>query len=777
MKTKVFLILLLSLLILPLIIQTKGNSIAWDPAKIEQTMGLGDTKEITVTFISNTYLENADLWIAKELQPFVSVEPNHFESIEANSTYEVGLYFSIPYDAETRLYDGTIHIKVGSKTYPQTLKIELNIEDVAKIIGPEGGIISTTNGLVTVEIPAGAIAENTLLTISPTEENGFVGNIYEFNPSGLFFAFPVKVSFFYLEDLITENIKEEDFFLASIGEYLEILNNIQIDPINNKISGKTLHFSKIGIGAYFPTVNIIDFDEIVSEIRMPIGDARRFTENPICGPIPSPEDVGENPDLLNIASSPITFNSSGASNNRWYVSVDFLESYDYGIHPGEDWNDLRYGDFDKGSPIHAIADGIVLYSNNEKTGFGNIIVIGHKLSNGKIIASVYAHMLYLSPCVQFGGGNIVKEINKGDIIGLIGKSGGDWPAHLHFEITKENCSYLKIDGEGNIKLPSLLDKRWNWPGRLPNAEEFINNNYYNPSSFIRNFSPTIPIHQYEFITKWGSSGNEDGQFQNPWGIAVDSSGYVYVADASNCRIQKFTSSGSFVTKWGNYGSGDGQFNQPQGIAVNSAGDIFVTDHNQRIQKFTSTGSFVTKWGSPGYGDGQFAGPIGIAVDSSGYVYVVEGFTNRIQKFTSTGSFVTKWGSPGSGDGKFDFPTAIAVDSSGYVYVSDYGNNRIQKFTSSGTFVTKWGSSGSGDSQFGFLWGIAVDSSGYVYVPDGGNNRIQKFTSAGSFMTKWGSSGNEDGQFNAPTGIAVDSSGYVYVADSGNSRIQKFRKVE
>ena len=278
----------------------------------------------------------------------------------------------------------------------------------------------------------------------------------------------------------------------------------------------------------------------------------------------------------------------------------------------------------------------------------------------------------------------------------------------------------------------------------------------------------------QFVTKWGSEGSGDGQFNLPGDIALDSSGNIYVADTGNHRIQKFTSSGQFVSKWGSEGSGDGQFNSPGGIALDSSGNVYVADtYNHRIQKFTSSGQFVSKWGSEGSGDGQFNWPWAIALDNSGNVYVAEAKNCRIQKFTSSGQFVTKWGSLGSGDGQFNSLYGIAVDSSGNVYVADTYNHRIQKFTSSGQFVTKWGSSGSGDGQFNLPWGIALDSSGNVYVADRHNHRIQKFTSSGQFITKLGSSGSGDGQFNLPSGIALDSSGNVYVADTYNYRIQKF----
>jgi len=131
-------------------------------------------------------------------------------------------------------------------------------------------------------------------------------------------------------------------------------------------------------------------------------------------------------------------------------------------------------------------------------------------------------------------------------------------------------------------------------------------------------------HGYEYVHQWGSYGIGDGQFDYPVGIALDSSGYVYVSDQFNARIQKFTSAGTFVTKWGSYGSGDGQFSYPTGIAVDSSNNVYVADSsNDRIQKFTSGGTFVTKWGSYGSGDGQFDYPSGIAVDSSIYVYVAD----------------------------------------------------------------------------------------------------------------------------------------------------------
>ena len=288
---------------------------------------------------------------------------------------------------------------------------------------------------------------------------------------------------------------------------------------------------------------------------------------------------------------------------------------------------------------------------------------------------------------------------------------------------------------------------------------------------------TSAITGYVFVTSWGSFGSEAGQFDFPIDVAVDGSGYVYICDEANARVQKFTADGTFVTEWGSEGSGEGEFGDFEGIAVDDGGNVYCSDSgNSRVQKFTSGGVFARSWGQDGSGTGDLGYPCGIAVAPSGHVYVADWY-GGVHKYTSDGSSVRQWGGAGTGDGEFAHPYGVAVDQMGNVYVSDDGGDRIQKFTSEGVFLLEWGSTGSGDGQFDAPFHIAVGPAGNVFVADSRNSRIQKFTSEGVFLLKWGSEGTGDGQFDYPVGVTVDGAGNVYVIDTDNNRIQVFAPLQ
>ena len=317
----------------------------------------------------------------------------------------------------------------------------------------------------------------------------------------------------------------------------------------------------------------------------------------------------------------------------------------------------------------------------------------------------------------------------------------------------------------------------------------------------------------------GQSGSSEGtgsaaRFSNPTGVAVDGSGNVYVADKGNNKIRKVTPAGEVSTLAGNglTGSSDGlgssaTFYQPAGVAVDSSGNVYVAELvNQTIRRITPAGLVSTLAGSAsqiGSSDGtgsaaRFWQPAGVAVDGSGTIYVAESGNNTIRKITPGGAVSTLAGSAlqiGSNDGtgsaaRFYGPSAVAVDGSGNMYVADNSNNTIRKITAAGVVNTLAGiasqpgsSDGTGAAaSFNYPHGVAVDGNGNVYVADNYNSTIRKVTPAGLVSTLAGSTGqggNVDGigstaRFSGPSGVAVDGSGNVYVAQS--SSLSTIRKI-
>jgi sugar lactone lactonase YvrE len=212
--------------------------------------------------------------------------------------------------------------------------------------------------------------------------------------------------------------------------------------------------------------------------------------------------------------------------------------------------------------------------------------------------------------------------------------------------------------------------------------------------------------------KWGSADGTGSaaRFYQPFGVAVDSAGTVYVADTYNHTIRKVTPGGVVTTLAGNasivdqggfpiggYADGTGgaaRFYRPNGVAVDSAGNVYVADtDNNTIRKVTPGGAVTTLAGlagSPGTNDGTgsaawFCNPCGVAVDSAANVYVADTGNSTIRKVTPGGAVTTLAGlgrSRGSVDGtgsgaRFNTPTGVAVDSAANVYVADSWNYTIR----------------------------------------------------------------------------------------------------
>jgi autotransporter-associated beta strand protein len=307
------------------------------------------------------------------------------------------------------------------------------------------------------------------------------------------------------------------------------------------------------------------------------------------------------------------------------------------------------------------------------------------------------------------------------------------------------------------------------------------------------------------------SGGTDALFLYPSSIALDSSGNLYVTDSFGNTVRKVTSAGVVSTLAGSAGlagsqngTGDSaRFNQPGGVAVDSSGNVYVADTgNGTIRKIAAGGVVTTLAGTAGVlgnvdGTGSaasFGSPSGLAVDSSGNIYVADSFNATIRKVTSAGVVSTLAGTAtvrGTADGtgsaaRFNYPNGVAVDAAGNVYVADTYNATIRKITPAGVVTTLAGLAGvsGADNGTGIMalfnqpYGVTVDAAGNVYVADTANSTIRRVTSAGVVTTLAGTpgiAGLENGAganalFNQPHALAF-AGGSLYVADTGNATVR------
>lgn len=316
----------------------------------------------------------------------------------------------------------------------------------------------------------------------------------------------------------------------------------------------------------------------------------------------------------------------------------------------------------------------------------------------------------------------------------------------------------------------------------------------------------------------GGSGFSDGQgvaarFNEPFGMATDAAGNVYVGDLYNQTIRKITPTGSVSTLAGMAGQGgstDGTgsgalFQGPAGLAIDAVGNVYVADSgNYTIRKITPAGVVSTLAGMAGQigsADGagsaaRFNFPYGISIDSAGNLYVADTSNQTIRMITPTGAVSTLAGlagKTGSADGtgsaaRFGYPQGVATDSAGNVYVADTTNDTIRKITPAGVVTTVAGSAGQSGTtdgtgsaaRFSSPVDLVIDSTNNIYVADSGASTIRKITPAGVVTTlagKAGQPGSADGigsaaQFNYPEGITLDATGSLYVADTTSNTIRK-----
>ncbi len=317
------------------------------------------------------------------------------------------------------------------------------------------------------------------------------------------------------------------------------------------------------------------------------------------------------------------------------------------------------------------------------------------------------------------------------------------------------------------------------------------------------------------------------QFNGPTGLTFDRAGNLFVADTGNNMVRRIAPDGTVAKVAGSgyagYG-GDGApaisagLNEPEGVAVDASGYLYIADtFNNRVRRVAADGSIATfvANGYPGFsGDGGPAAgatlffPTDVAVDAAGSLYIADLGDSRIRK-VAAGIITTIAGGTAlapAADGfaatsiRLSGPTGLAVDAAGNVYIAEgsigsgsgltEGDYRIWRVSTNGMLASVAGdglNSFSGDAasasraQLNTPSGMALDAAGNLYFADTMNHRVRRISPGGTIATVAGNAlpgFSGDGgpatlaELNTPTAVAVDPQGNLYIADSGNNRVRK-----
>jgi sugar lactone lactonase YvrE len=257
-----------------------------------------------------------------------------------------------------------------------------------------------------------------------------------------------------------------------------------------------------------------------------------------------------------------------------------------------------------------------------------------------------------------------------------------------------------------------------------------------------------------FAGAYGSPGTTNAstplaaRFTAAQGMAMDSAGNLYVAEWDRCDVRKITPAGVVTTLAGSgvIGSADGtgtaaSFSNFFGIAVDPSGNVYVADRgNHTIRKITPAGVVTTLAGTAGQSGtanglgaaARFNGPDGIVYAPNGNLYLTESASRQIRMITLSGMVSTAAGTglSGTADGAasvatFNYPFGITSDTEGNLIVGDFTNHTIRRLTFSGVVSTIGGAAGvfaSTDgvgtaARFSSPRDVAFDSAGAVYVTD------------------------------------------------------------
>ncbi|CAF3978603.1 unnamed protein product, partial [Adineta steineri] len=292
------------------------------------------------------------------------------------------------------------------------------------------------------------------------------------------------------------------------------------------------------------------------------------------------------------------------------------------------------------------------------------------------------------------------------------------------------------------------------------------------------YSNVISFNQPKFgaYATWDSNGitfaNSSTVGTSPYGIFIDTSNTVYVANKANNQIQVWLSGSSIPTR--NITSG---VTSPYSIFATITGDIYVDNGytNNRVDKWVSNrniSSSVMQVQGACY-------DLFIDINNNLYCSMYSQSQVAIKSLNGNSSLwivAAGTGCSGSTSNTLDNPRGIFVDTSLNLYVADCGNDRVQLFLSRQvTAMTVAGSTATGTISLNCPSDVALDGDGYLFIVDNGNNRIIGSGPNGfrCIIACGSTSGSASNQLSSPSTFSFDSYGNIFITDQGNSRVQKF----
>ena len=262
--------------------------------------------------------------------------------------------------------------------------------------------------------------------------------------------------------------------------------------------------------------------------------------------------------------------------------------------------------------------------------------------------------------------------------------------------------------------------------------------------------------------------NSESAIINPHGILVDNN-IAYVSDPAQHNIIVFNFEKRSISPLLNNGHKGGILDTPLGLAMDSKGHLFVADAGKKsILGFASDGRLLFTIGD----ENRLQRPTDIAFDSKAdRLYISDSVAHRIFVYDLKGNYLFDIGGKGDAPGNFIKPSGLAFDLRNRLYVADTGNARIQVFDADGNFIEAIGSRGNTVHYLSKPVDVAFDREEHLYVLDQDFFALLTYSPDGEVLLATGTGSASKGRLglNQPTSIFIDDNDRIFITDKRNHR--------